>query len=76
MAKKPTKIPEDAQIERTVHIPGWAYNFMIDYAAAERRDVKTELSLVIERAVRELMQSQSHKKDQEPGNISALPVAV
>jgi hypothetical protein len=51
MAKKPTKVDKAKNVERTVYIPGWAYNFVIDRAQRERRDVKAELSLMLERAI-------------------------
>ena len=72
MAKRPEKVPDNVVIERTVYVPGWAYNFMIDRASAERRDVKAELSLILERAVREAMQAEG----KEPGNRLKLGKAA
>jgi hypothetical protein len=64
MAKKPERVPDNVVIERTVYVPGWAYNFMIERAASERRDVKAELSLALERTIREQMKAEG----KEPGN--------
>lgn len=72
MAKKPEKVPENVVLERTVYVPGWVYNFMIDRAHAERRDVKAELSLALERAVRDLMKAEG----KEPGNRLELGKAA
>lgn len=68
MAKKPEKVPDNVVIERTVFIPGWGYNFMIDRADSQRRDVKAELSLLLERAIKEAMQAEG----KEPGNSMEL----
>ena len=64
MAKRPEKVPDNLTVERTVYIPGWGYNFMIDRADTQRRDVKAELSILLERAIKELMQVEG----KEPGN--------
>jgi hypothetical protein len=72
VAKKPEKVSASKPIERTVYVPGWAYNFMIDRAASERRDVKAELSLALERAIRAEMAAEG----KEPGNSRALDRAV
>jgi len=72
MAKKPEKVPENVAIERTVYVPGWAYNFMIDRATNERRDVKAELSLTLERAIREMMTAEG----KEPGKSMELSRAA
>lgn len=68
MAKKPEKVPDNVVIERTIFIPGWGYNFMIERAEAQRRDVKAELSLLLERAIKEEMKSEG----KEPGNSMEL----
>jgi hypothetical protein len=72
MAKKPEKVPDNVIIERTLFIPGWGYNFMIDRAAKERRDVKAELSLLLERAIKAEMTSEG----KEPGNSLVMSRAV
>ena len=72
MAKRPEKVPENVVLERTVFVPGWAYNFMIERATKQRRDVKAELSLALERAVRDLMQSEGEELGQlEPALLQA-----
>jgi hypothetical protein len=68
MAKKPEKVPDNLVIERTIFIPGWGYNFMIELAESQRRDVKAELSLLLERAIKELMKAEG----KEPGNSLEL----
>lgn len=72
MAKKPERVPDNVVIERTVYVPGWAYNFMIDRAASERRDVKAELSLALERTIREQMKAEG----KEPGNSLEMDEAA
>lgn len=57
MAKKAEKVSDNIVIERTIFIPGQCYNFVIDRAARQRRDVKAELSLMLERAIKEAMQA-------------------
>lgn len=72
MAKKPEKVPDNVTLARTVYVPGWAYNFMIERAATERRDVKAELSLALERAIREQMKAEG----KEPGNSLEMDEAA
>ncbi len=64
MAKKPVKVDKSATVERTVFIPGWGYNFVIERAQRERRTAKDELSLILERALRSEMLGEG----KEPGN--------
>lgn len=71
MAKKPDKVSANGSVERAVHIPGWAYNFMIDQAAKQRRDVKTEISILLEQAIREAMK----QAETEPGQWIPAPSA-
>mgnify|MGYP001571219817 CR=1 FL=1 len=72
MAKKPGKVPDNVTLERTVYVPGWAYNFMIERAATERRDVKAEISILLERAIRAEMVSEGKEPGQrEPALIAA-----
>jgi hypothetical protein len=60
MAKRPEKVPDEKVIERTVYVPGWAYNFLVERAGKEPwRNVKGDLSRIIERAVREEMSKES-----------------
>lgn len=68
MAKRPEKVPDNVIIERTIFIPGWGYNFMIERADSQRRDVKAELSLLLERAIKELMTTEG----KQPGNSLEL----
>lgn len=68
MAKRPEKVPDNVVIERTIFIPGWGYNFMIERADSQRRDVKAELSLLLERAIKELMTTEG----KQPGNSLEL----
>lgn len=64
MAKKAVKVPDDAPIERTVWVPGWAYNFLVERAARQPwRNVKSDLSQLLEQALREEMKAEG----QEPG---------
>lgn len=72
MAKRPEKVPDNVVIERTIYIPGWGYNFMIERADSQRRDVKAELSLLLERAIREEMEAEG----KEPGNSMELRSAA
>lgn len=65
MAKRPEKVPDNVSVERTVFIPGWGYNFMIERADKQRRDVKAEISVLLERAIREEMKSEG----KEPGPV-------
>jgi hypothetical protein len=69
MAKKPVKVDSSATVERTIHIPGWGYNFVIERAAKQRRDVKAELSLIMEQALREMMSAE----EKSPGNQMLRP---
>jgi hypothetical protein len=64
MAKKPAKVDKSATIERTVFVPGWGYNYVIERAQRERRTAKDELSLILERALRAEMAAEG----KEPGN--------
>lgn len=72
MAKKPEKVPENVTLERTVYVPGWAYNFMIERAATQRRDVKAEISILLEKAVRAEMIAEG----KEPGKSMELGKAA
>jgi hypothetical protein len=72
MAKKPEKVPDNVVIERTVFIPGWGYNFMIERAESQRRDVKAELSLLLERAIQREMTAEG----KEPGNSLVMSRAA
>lgn len=72
MAKRPEKVPDNVTIERTIFIPGWGYNFMIEVAEKQRRDVKAELSLALERTIRELMLAEG----KEPGNSLVMSRAA
>lgn len=72
MAKKPERVPDNVAIERTVYVPGWAYNFMIERAASERRDVKAEISILLERAIRAEMVAEG----KEPGKSMGLDKAA
>lgn len=58
MAKKAEKVSDNIVIERTIFIPGWSYNFVIDRAVRHRRDVKAELSLMLEQAIKEAMEAE------------------
>ncbi len=64
MAKKAVKVSDDDSIERTVWIPGWAYNFLVERAERQPwRNVKSDLSRLLERALREEMEAEG----KEPG---------
>jgi hypothetical protein len=64
MAKKAVRVPDDEAIERTVWIPGWAYNFLVERAARQPwRNVKADLSKLLEQALREEMKAEG----KEPG---------
>jgi hypothetical protein len=71
MARKPEKVPDTAIIERTVFIPGWAYNFMIDKANIERRDVKAEISIILEKAIKEAMDLEDASGQYSPELMAA-----
>jgi hypothetical protein len=50
MAKKAVKVPDEESIERTVWVPGWAYNFLVERAARQPwRNVKSDLSQLLEK---------------------------
>lgn len=64
MAKKAVKVPDEGSIERTVWVPGWAYNFLVERAARQPwRNVKSDLSQMLEKALREEMIAEG----KEPG---------
>lgn len=68
MAKKAEKVPDNLSIERTVYIPGWGYNFLVERADRQPwRNVKAEMSQLLERAIREEMKAEG----KEPGPVSA-----
>lgn len=67
MAKKAVAVPNDTPIERTVWVPGWAYNFLVERAARQPwRNVKSDLSQLLEKALREEMEAEG----KEPGPMS------
>jgi hypothetical protein len=73
MAKKAVKVPDEESIERTVWVPGWAYNFLVERAARQPwRNVKSDLSQLIEKALREEMIAEG----KEPGPMELEDVLV
>lgn len=73
MAKKAEKVPDNVSIERTVYIPGWGYNFLVERADRQPwRNVKADLSQLLERAIRDEMKAEG----KEPGpEVAARKVA-
>ena len=73
MAKKAVLVEPDKPIERTIWVPGWAYNFLVERAERQPwRNVKADLSAIIERAIREEMIAEG----KEPGpSLPALKAA-
>jgi len=66
MAKKAVKVDDDTPIERTVWVPGWAYNFLVERAERQPwRNVKGDLSELLEQALREAMKAEG----KEPGPL-------
>ena len=73
MAKKAEKVPDNLTIERTVWVPGWGYNFLVERAEKQPwRNVKAELSQLLERALRAEMAAEG----KEPGNSEVVPLAA
>ena len=73
MAKKAEKVPDNVTIERTVWVPGWGYNFLVERAEKQPwRNVKGDLSQLLERAIREEMKAEG----KEPGNSEPEAVAA
>jgi hypothetical protein len=73
MAKKAVKVPDNVAIERTVWVPGWGYNFLVERAERQPwRLVKAELSALLERALREEMKAEG----KEPGNSLEMDAAA
>lgn len=69
MAKKAERVLDEQMIERTVWVPGWAYNFLIERAARQNKpwnNVKAELSQLLERALRDEMKAEG----KEPGPMA------
>ena len=68
MARKPEKVPDNVAIERTVYIPGWGYNFLVERAEKQPwRNVKAEMSRLLERAIREEMTAE--EKESGPDSL-------
>jgi hypothetical protein len=64
MAKKAEKVPDGVAIERTVWVPSWGYNFLVERAERQPwRNVKAELSHLLEQALRDAMKAEG----KEPG---------
>lgn len=64
MAKRAEKVEEGPPIERTVWVPTWGYNFLVDRATRQPwRNVKAELSELLEQALRDVMKAEG----KEPG---------
>lgn len=58
MAKRAKEV-EKPTIERTVYVPAWGYNFLVRRSEREPwRNVKSDLSALLERALREEMQTE------------------
>ena len=73
MARKAVKVPDNVAIERTVWVPGWGYNFLVERAERQPwRQVKSELSVLLERVLREEML----KEGKEPGNSLEMDAAA
>jgi hypothetical protein len=74
MAKKAVKVPDEESIERTVWVPGWAYNFLVERAARQPwRNVKSDLSQLLEKALRDEMIAEG--KEPGPESPELLEVA-
>lgn len=64
MARKAIKVDGDTAIERSVWVPGWGYNFLVERAERQPwRNVKAELSHLLERALREEMKAEGRAPD-------------
>lgn len=64
MPRKAIRVTEDRAIERSVWVPAWGYNFLVERAERQPwRQVKAELSALLERALREEML----REGKEPG---------
>jgi hypothetical protein len=50
MPRKPAdKVQADQHVERLISMPGWVYNLFIERATRERRPVKYQIELELER---------------------------
>lgn len=65
MAKPPKKVEPESTVKRTVPMPGWVYNVMIDAAQRDRRDVNAQIAVLLERIAAEL-------KEKTPGNRAPI----
>jgi len=54
MARHPRRVDDQAVVERVIQIPGWIYNLMIDLAAEQRRDVKSQVVFELERSAQRI----------------------
>ncbi len=73
MAKKAEKVAPDSAIERTVWVPGWAYNYLVERTERQPwRNIKSDLSAILERAIREEMIAEG----KEPGPMALAEVAL
>jgi hypothetical protein len=49
MGRVAGKVDESASVERLVKMPGWVYNLFIERATKERRLVKNQIEMELER---------------------------
>ena len=54
MARHPRRVDDQDVVERVIQIPGWIYNLMIDLAAEQRRDVKSQVVFELERSAQRI----------------------
>ena len=70
MARLPKPVEDSAVVERVIPIPGWVYNLMIDLAAEQHRDVKSQVVFELEQVSRKL------RKDRDRAEKSSGPLEL
>lgn len=75
MARLPKPVDDSAVVERVIPIPGWVYNLMIDLAAEQHRDVKSQVVFELEQIARKLRRERE-KSERAPGQYEAALLAA
>ena len=78
MARKPKKTTSDAPVDRVIPVPAWVYNLLIDVAAEQHRDVRSQIVYELEQAARKYRKERekAEREGQQPGNTTPLPMAA
>jgi hypothetical protein len=70
MARTPKRVNDATPVNRVIEIPGWVYNLLIDRAHKERRPVKSQIEIELERwGERQLV-----NEDDDEGQSEAVPI--